>query len=160
MDVAPTRRAEVIASHSELLSLHCPRHPLLHALLPACADPQVFTRQDCPAYAREPLHTVGLLEAAHQYSLQDMGRSTRTPIPTALFTQEWQFKNLQSPMLFFAAQRLRRHGVKVQTGRQILLKTDLATQKYFKAFASASIWPCESLSEISNAFLCDQQSAK
>ena len=114
------RHAEVIAFRSELLSLNCPRHPLLHALLPAYADPQVFTRQDCPAYARGPLHTVGLLEAAHQYSLQDMGRSTRTPNPTALFTQEWQFKNLQSPMLFFAAQRSRRHGVKVQTGRQIL----------------------------------------
>ena len=86
---------EVIAFRSELLSLHCPRHPLLHALLPACADPQVFTRQDCPAYAGEPLHTVGLLEAAHQYSLQDMCGSTRTPIPTSLSTQEWQFKNLQ-----------------------------------------------------------------
>ena len=88
-------RTEVIAFRSELLSLHCPRHPLLRALLPACADPQVFTRQDCPAYAGEPLHTVGLLEAAHQYSLQDMCGSTRTPIPTSLSTQEWQFKNLQ-----------------------------------------------------------------
>ena len=85
---------EVIAFRSELLSLHCPRHPLLRALLPACADPQVFTRQDCPAYAGEPLHTVGLLEAAHQYSLQDMSGSTRTPVPTTLSTQEWQFKNL------------------------------------------------------------------
>ena len=85
---------EVIAFRSELLSLHCPRHPLLRALLPACADPQVFTRQDCPAYAGEPLHTVGLLEAAHQYSLQDMRRSASTPILTSLPTQEWQFKNL------------------------------------------------------------------
>ena len=93
--VVLAHRAEVIASCSELLSLHCPRHPLLRALLPACADPQVFTRQDCPAYAGEPLHTVGLLEAAHQYSLQDMCGSTRTPIPTSLSTQEWQFKNLQ-----------------------------------------------------------------
>ena len=94
-EVVRAHRTEVIAFRSELLSLHCPRHPLLHALLPACADPQVFTRQDCPAYAGEPLHTVGLLEAAHQYSLQDMSRSTRTPIPTSLSTQEWQFKNLR-----------------------------------------------------------------
>ena len=93
-EVVRARHTEVIAFRSELLSLHCPRHPLLHALLPACAYPQVFTRQDCPAYAGEPLHTVGLLEAAHQYSLQDMGRSTRTPIPTSPSTQEWQFKNL------------------------------------------------------------------
>ena len=95
-EVVRARHTEVIAFRSELLSLHCPRHPLLHALLPACADPQVFTRQDCPAYAGEPLHTAGLQEAAHQYSLQDMGRSTRTPIPTSLSTQEWQFKNLVS----------------------------------------------------------------
>ena len=51
-------------------------------------------RQDCSAYAEEPLRTVGLLEAAHQYSLQDMCPSTGTPIPTLLPTQEWQFKNL------------------------------------------------------------------
>ena len=51
-------------------------------------------RQDCSAYAEEPLHTAGLLEAAHQYSLQDMGGSPRTPVPTTLSTQEWQFKNL------------------------------------------------------------------
>jgi len=93
-EVVRAHRTEVIAFRSELLSLHCPRHPLLRALLPACADPQVFTRQDCPAYAGEPLHTVGLLEAAHQYSLQDMCGSTRTPIPASLSTQEWQFKNL------------------------------------------------------------------
>ena len=60
------------------------------------AGSQVTMRQDCSAYAEEPLRIVGLLEAAHQYSLQDMGRSTRTPIPTSLSTQEWQFKNLIS----------------------------------------------------------------
>ena len=79
---------EVIASRSELLSPHCPRHPLLLALLPACADSQVIMRQDCSAYAEEPLRTVGLLEAAHQYSLQDVCPSTGTPILTLLPTQE------------------------------------------------------------------------
>ena len=85
---ALAHRAEVIASCSELLSLHCPRHLLLLALLPACAVSQVILRQDCSAYAEEPLRTVGLLEAAHQYSLQDMCPSTGTPIPTLLPTQE------------------------------------------------------------------------
>ena len=85
---------EVIASCSELLSLHCPRHPLFHAQLPAWGVSQVIMRQETSAYAEEPLRTVGLLEAAHQYSLQDMCGSTRTPIPTSLSTQEWQFKNL------------------------------------------------------------------
>jgi hypothetical protein len=28
--------------------------------------------QDCAAYAMQPLHAVGLLEAAHQYSLRDV----------------------------------------------------------------------------------------
>ena len=45
-------------------------------------------RQDCPAYAKEPLRTVGLLEAAHQYSLQDIRGSAITPIPAELPTQE------------------------------------------------------------------------
>ena len=40
------------------------------------------------AYAAEPLRTAGLLEAAHQYSLQDMWGSARTPIPTDLPIQE------------------------------------------------------------------------
>jgi len=53
-------------------------------------------RQDCSAYAEGPLRTVGLLEAAHQYSLQDMCRSASTPVPAMLPTQEWQFKNLRS----------------------------------------------------------------
>ena len=72
---------EVIASCSELLSLHCLRHQLLVALLPALPDLLVIMRQDCTAYAVEPLHTVGLLEAAHQYSLQDVHGSTSTPVP-------------------------------------------------------------------------------
>ena len=80
-EVEHAHHTEVIASCSELLSLHCPRHPLLLALLPACAGSQVIMRQDCSAYAAEPLHTAGLLEAAHQYSLQDMCRSARTPTP-------------------------------------------------------------------------------
>ena len=79
--VALAHRAEVIASCSELLSLHCPRHLLLLALLPACAVSQVIMRQDCSAYAEEPLRTVGLLEAAHQYSLQDICGSTGTSNP-------------------------------------------------------------------------------
>ena len=80
-EVVRARRTEVIASRSELLSLHCPRHPLLLALLPACAVSQVIMRQDCSAYAAEPLRTAGLLEAAHQYSLQDVCGSARTPSP-------------------------------------------------------------------------------
>ena len=79
--VVLAHRAEVIASCSELLSLHCPRHLLLLALLPACAVSQVIMRQDCSAYAEEPLRTVGLLEAAHQYSVQGMHGSARTPAP-------------------------------------------------------------------------------
>ena len=67
---------------------HCPRHPFLLALLPACAGSQVIMRQDCSAYAEEPLRTVGLLEAAHQYSLQDLCGSACTPIPTPLPIQE------------------------------------------------------------------------
>ena len=87
-EVVLARRAEVIASCSELLSLHCPRHPLLLALLPACAVSQVIMRQDCSAYAKEPLRTVGLLEAAHQYSVQDMHGSARTPAPAPLLIQK------------------------------------------------------------------------
>ena len=71
-EVVHARRTEVIASRSELLSLHCPRHLLFLALLPACDGSQVIMRQDCSAYAAEPLRTAGLQEAAHQYSLQDM----------------------------------------------------------------------------------------
>ncbi len=87
-EVEHAHHTGVIASCSELLSLHCPRHPLLLALLPACAGSQVIMRQDFSAYAVEPLRTVGLLEAAHQYSLQDMHGSARTPIPTDLPIQE------------------------------------------------------------------------
>ena len=82
-EVEHAHHTGVIASCSELLSLHCPRHPLLLALLPACAGSQVIMRQDFSAYAVEPLRTVGLLEAAHQYSLQDMCGSACTPVPTA-----------------------------------------------------------------------------
>ena len=82
MGVAATHRTEVIASRSELLSLHCPRHLLLLALLPACAVSQVIMRQDCSTYAKEPLRTVGLLEAAHQYSVQDIHGSVVTPTHT------------------------------------------------------------------------------
>ena len=87
-EVVHAHHTEVIASRSELLSLHCPRHPLLLALLPACAGSRIIMRQDCSAYAEEPLRTVGLLEAAHQYSLQDMCGSASTPVPTLLPTQE------------------------------------------------------------------------
>ena len=61
-EVVRARHAEVIASRSELLSLHCPRHLLFLALLPACDSSQVIMRQDCSAYVAEPLRTVGLLE--------------------------------------------------------------------------------------------------
>ena len=71
-EVVHASHTEVIPSCSALLSLHCPRHPLLLALLPACAGSQVIMRQDCSAYAEEPLRTVGLLEAAHQYRVQDI----------------------------------------------------------------------------------------
>ena len=79
--VAHTHHSEVCASCSELLSLHCPRHPLLPALLPALAGSRVIMRQDCSAYAEEPLHTVGLLEAAHQYGLQGVHGSAYIPTP-------------------------------------------------------------------------------
>ena len=87
-EVVHAHRTEVIASRSELLSQHCRRHPLLRALLPACAGAQVIMRQDFSAYAEEPLRTAGLLEAAHQYSLQDVCGSASTPAPTLLPTQE------------------------------------------------------------------------
>ena len=87
-EVVHAHHPEVFASRSELLSLHCPRHLLFLALLPACGGLQVIMRQDCSAYAEEPLRTEGLLEAAHQYSLQDMCGSACTPIPTTLPTQE------------------------------------------------------------------------
>ena len=77
---AHQHQPDVIASHSELLCSHCPGHLLLFALLPACADSQVSMHHDCSAYAVEPLRSEGLLEAAHQHSLQDMCRSTRTSI--------------------------------------------------------------------------------
>ena len=86
--VVHARRSEFIASRSELLSQLSQRHLLLLALLPACAVSQVIMRQDCSAYAEEPLRTVGLLEAAHQYSLQDLCGSACTPVPTLLPTQE------------------------------------------------------------------------
>ena len=79
--VIQAHHTEVIASCSELLSLHCLRHQLFLALLPALGGLLVIMRQDCSAYAEEPLRTVGLLEAAHQYSLQDVHGSTSTPIP-------------------------------------------------------------------------------
>jgi len=78
-EVVHAHRTEVIASCSELLSLHCPRQLLLLALLPACAGSQLIMRQERSAYAEDTLRTVGLLVAAHQYSLQDMHRSTCTP---------------------------------------------------------------------------------
>ena len=85
-EVVQSRHTEGIASCSGLLSLHCLRHPLLLALLPACAGSQVIMRQDCSAYAKEPLRTVGLLEAAHQYRVQDIHGSvsatTHTQPPT------------------------------------------------------------------------------
>ena len=79
--VIQAHHTEVIASCSELLSLHCLRHQLLVALLPALPDLLVIMRQDCTAYAVEPLHTVGLLEATHQYSLRDVHGFTSAPIP-------------------------------------------------------------------------------
>lgn len=85
---------EVTASRSELLSLHCPRQPVLLALLPACADSQLIMRQETSAYAEEPLRTVGLLEAAHQYSLQDMYGSASTPVPPLLPIRKRQLNNL------------------------------------------------------------------
>ena len=95
--MAHAHRTEITASRSELLSLHYPRHLLLLARLPACADSQVIMCQDCSAYAEEPLHTMGLLEVAHQYSLQDMCGSAYTPAPTLHHTPVRQFRNLWVP---------------------------------------------------------------
>ena len=58
---------------------------LLAAALPTAP---AFACQDCSAYANEPLRTVGLLEAAHQYSVQDMHGSARTPAPAPLLIQK------------------------------------------------------------------------
>ena len=41
-------------------------------------------RQDISPYEEKPLRTVGLLQAAHQYSLQDMSGSAS--IPTTLYS--------------------------------------------------------------------------
>ena len=87
-EVVHAHHTEVIASRSELLSLHCPRHPLFHAQLPAWGVSQVIMHQETLAYAEEPLCTVGLLEAAHHFSLQDLCGSACTPVPTLLPTQE------------------------------------------------------------------------
>ena len=94
--VVRARHTEVIASRSELWSLHCPRHLLFLALLPACDGSQVIMRQDCSAYAAEPLRTAGLLEAAHQYSLQDMRGSARTPSPLNSLFRRDSFKTWES----------------------------------------------------------------
>ena len=45
-------------------------------------------RQEFSAYAKDPLQAEGLLEAAHQYGLQDIHRSVYTPALTLLPTQE------------------------------------------------------------------------
>ena len=68
------------------------RHPLTFqrttamfqrlALLPACADPQVITRQDCSAYAAEPLRTAGLLEAAPRYNTETLTQNLLCLIQT------------------------------------------------------------------------------
>ena len=91
-EVGHARHPEVIASRSELLSLHCLRQPLLLALLPACAGSQFIMRQDCSAYAAEPLRTAGLLEAAHQYSLQDMCGSACSPSPLYSLSRRDSFR--------------------------------------------------------------------
>ena len=88
VELCELHTAEVIACHSGLLSPHCRQRLVLLALLPACADSQVIMRQDCSAYAAEPLRTAGLLETANQYSRQDMCGSACTPILTELPTQE------------------------------------------------------------------------
>ena len=53
--VIQAHHTEVITSCSELLSLHCLRHQLLVALLPALPDLLIIMRQDCTAYAVDPL---------------------------------------------------------------------------------------------------------
>ena len=127
------RRTEVIASRSELLSLHCPRHPLLLALLPALAGAQVIMRQDCSAYAAEPLRTAGLLEAAHQYSLQDVCGSARTPIPTELPTQERQFKNLKYDLW--------RRAVHEGGGPRLVMQTGRALCSKRQQCGGGDLWP-------------------
>ena len=46
-EVVRARHVEVIASRSELLSLHCPQHLLFLALLPACDSPATVCRLSC-----------------------------------------------------------------------------------------------------------------
>jgi hypothetical protein len=114
-EVVRAHRTGVIASRSELLSLHCPRHLLLLALLPACAGSQVIMRQDCSAYAAEPLRTAGLLEAAHQYSLQDVCRSARTPSPLHSLLRRDSSKNLTGTLFSLTPQMAYSAAAAMQT---------------------------------------------
>jgi hypothetical protein len=51
--------------------------------------------QDFSVYTKEPLCTADLLEAVHQYSMQDIHGSAHTPNSTSLSTREGQFHNLK-----------------------------------------------------------------
>ena len=52
-------------------------------------------RQDISSYEEKPLHTAGLLQAAHQYSLQDIGGSTCISATLYSLLRSGSSKNLQ-----------------------------------------------------------------
>ena len=52
--------------------------------------------QDFSVYTKETLCTAGLLEAVHQYSMQDIHGSAHTSNFTSLSTRGEQFHNLHS----------------------------------------------------------------
>ena len=82
-----TRTLPLTTKEKAFLSLYLSRRPV--------RGPLTLCILFLSAYAAEPLRTAGLLGAAHQYSLQDVCGSARTPIPTELLTHERQFKNLK-----------------------------------------------------------------
>ena len=51
-------------------------------------------RQDISSYEEKPLRTAGLLQAAHQYSLQDMSGSTNTSATLCSLLRSDSSKNL------------------------------------------------------------------
>ena len=52
--------------------------------------------QDFSVYTKETLCTADLLEAIHQYSMQDIHGSAHTSNSTSLSTREGQFHNLNA----------------------------------------------------------------
>ena len=86
--VTHAHHTEVIASCSELLSLHCLRPSLLGAVLPPSPSPGMIRRQDCSAYAEEPLRTAGLLRGSSSVQFARLAWVCECSHSTAFPTQE------------------------------------------------------------------------